>query len=69
MTPNVTRTVRRRLAAAGYSKSQIARGVDFARAETGYGRREMPMDVCFTLAVSAILYSDQQLIEGARFSA
>lgn len=69
MTPNVTRTVRRRLAAAGYSKFSIARGIDFARAETGYGRREVPVDVCFSLAVSAILYSDQQLIEGARFTA
>lgn len=61
----IDRAIRRRLIFAGYSKIDVARGLAYAREQAG----EYSIPEGFELALSRILYSDQQLADGARFSA
>lgn len=64
MTSNTARTIRRHIAAAGYSAQSINKGMAFARNEGAVSQEDG-----FALAMSRILYSDDQLADGARFNA
>lgn len=56
-------SVRRKLARSGHTKTQIAYGLAYAKSQGAVGSDEV-----FTLAVSRILYTDDQLADGALFS-
>jgi len=64
VSPTVHRTVMHKLAAGGYSPMQIRDGLAYAVAEDATTVRE-----AFILAMSRILYSDEQLADGARYAA
>ncbi len=55
--------IRRRMMEAGYSKSDVSRGILYAY-EVGF---ETGAEA-FSLAMSRVLYSDEQLKDGARFA-
>lgn len=59
---NANRVIRHHLTLAGYSPSEIKTGITYAASKGDYGAREG-----FVLAVSRILYSDDQLADGAVF--
>ena len=60
---NMNRRIRRHIAAAGYTKEQIDAGLAYTREQGEYDAREG-----FILAMSRILYSDEQLEDGARIA-
>lgn len=63
MNANIARTIRRHLAAAGNGADAIRTGIAYARAEGATSAREG-----YILAVSRILYTDEDLANGTRFS-
>lgn len=62
MNANMARTIRRHIAAAGYSANAIRKGLDYAKSEGASSAREG-----YILAMSRILYSDGQIAMGDRF--
>ncbi|MGA0530763.1 hypothetical protein [Hansschlegelia sp. KR7-227] len=56
--------VRAQIAEAGYSDAAISKGIAYAADQGASDDHE-----AFVLAVSRILYSDEDLAEGARFAA
>lgn len=57
------RRARKHITDAGYSLGDASSGIDYATAQGATEAREI-----YILAVSRILYTDEQLADGARFS-
>ena len=60
---NARRTIRRHLKKAGYSTKEVAAGLAYAAAQGATSTRE-----AYILTVSRILYTADDLAEGARFA-
>jgi hypothetical protein len=60
---SINRTIRRHIYAAGYSKQDADAGIRYAAEQGDYTAREG-----YILAMSRILYSNDQLADGARFA-
>ena len=56
-------TIRRHMKAAGYSNEAITSGMEWAKQQGFDGAREG-----YILAMSRVLYDDDQLADGGRFS-